>query len=94
MVLVEHQATDTRFFVEGNRLISRDVIDGELSVLKYQCGEYQSPEHAEIVGCILSDPMAFVCFASGKITQEHIDQAAESLRKRREVADAGTSTAG
>ena len=78
------QVIDCEFAVEGNTLVAYDVLShGGLSNLKSRCGDYSSPEHAELMGHILSDPRLLVAAAEGRITQEIFDKAAELLRQRK-----------
>lgn len=78
------QAIDAVFTVEGNTLVAQDLMsDGSISCIKARCGDYQSPEHAELVGYILTDPRLMIASCLGQITQEVLDKAAAELRRRR-----------
>ena len=75
-------AVDTVMTVEGCRLVARDVLaDGSLSVIKQQLGEYETPEHAEVMGLLLDDPRLFIYADS--LTNEVFDRAAALLRERK-----------
>lgn len=87
----ETTAIDVEITREGNKLVGRDVFPGgDRSCIKQNLGTYQSPEHAEIMGAILSDIRLKVLAASGQITQEKMDLMAAELRRLRTTG--GTST--
>lgn len=81
---VDYKPVDIDIEAHGNRLVGTDVFsDGSRSTLRQNLGTYESPEHALIMGEIISNPLYLVHAASGRFTQEKIDQAAAELRTRR-----------
>lgn len=92
-----HQPTDVIVTRVGNCLVGQDVFPGgDLSCLKQHLGEYKSPEHADIMRELLfsPDPRMLVLIASGKITDEMIDQMVERLRVIRAAGKPSTSPEG
>ncbi len=70
--------------VEGSKLISRDVLPGgELGCIKANLGTYKSPEHAAVMAAFFTDPMALLLYATGDITDAHIEQAAMAAQERK-----------
>lgn len=92
---VDHPVVDIDIEAHGNRLVGVDVFsDGSRSTLRQNLGTYESPEHALIMGEIISNPLYLVHAASGRFTQEKIDQMAAELRKRRIPGSASTTPGG
>jgi len=82
--LITSTPVDIDYSTEGNRLIARDVFPGgERSCIKQQLGEYKTPEHAEVMAMIYSDPRLMIAAAAGRLTQEIIDNAVILLRERK-----------
>lgn len=81
-------ADDYRVTVEGNKVVGREMHDGVESVIKHQLVDAKSPEHAEIWAAFFNDPWFMLLAASGKLTDDVINKAAEELRTRRSTTAA------
>lgn len=92
---LDRTPVDVDIVVRGNTAYAVDVFPGgERSCLRQRLGTYESPEHAMIMGEILSNPVYLVYLSNGKLTQEKVDQMAAELRKRRVPGSASTTPEG
>lgn len=80
-----NHAVDVKIEREGDKVFSRDVFqDGSLGVIKTPWfPDAKSPEHAEIMAEILTNPAYTILLSNGFFTDEKLDQMAEKLREIR-----------
>lgn len=69
---------------EGCRVIGRDRLPtGEVSCLKQNLGDCESPEHAEVMACIWNSSYYLTLLLLGQITPKMIDAMAAKLQAQR-----------
>lgn len=82
------KVVDVEIQTEGSNVVFRDKFaDGTISNLKSLPWKCSSPEHAELVACIMDDTELFCLMAMGKITEATLDKAAAELRRKREAGE-------